>query len=85
VGMEFPIYLKVSDTNTLYKITNDHSFTEIKTLGDFYFVNEISDDILPMRNYIMDLVEGEGVEKVLEEEFDVEFEKIKLEKSFRNS
>jgi len=81
--MEYPIYLTVSSIKTIYKITNDHSFTEVKTLGSYYMVNEISDDILPMRIHISDLLESEAAEVISEEEFLRLLNKLKKEKDLR--
>ena len=69
--------------STWYEVKNDHSFTEVKTLGGFFFITEYSDDIMPMRNHIMDLIEGKGVEEVSEKSFYDYLEKLKQEKTLR--
>lgn len=81
--MEYPIFLFVESINTLYKITNDHSFTEIKTLGKYYMINEVSDDILPMRIHISDLLESEVSLVISEEKFAEKLAEIESEKEFR--
>jgi len=67
--MNYPIFLRLKKTSTFYKITSDHSFRELKTLGGFYFVNEFSDDILPMRNHILDLLNSPEALKISETEY----------------
>ncbi len=81
--MKYPIFLTISGIQTLYKITDDHSFTEIKTLGKYYMIHEISDDILPMRVHISDLLESEDSAVISEEKFKELFNEIKNKKVFR--
>ncbi len=81
--MNFPKYLKLGTTNTWYKITDDHSFMEVKTLGGFYSISEFSDDILPMRNHISDLIEHDGTQEVSELEFQNYLEALSLEKKLK--
>ncbi len=74
-----PIYIKLRSTNSWFRITDDHSFTEVKTLGNYYSITEFSDDILPMRNHILDLIEGEGTEKISESEFSEHLDQLKTQ------
>ncbi len=69
--------------NTWYEVKNDHSFTEVKTLGVYFSITEYSDDIMPMRNHIMDLIEGEGVEEVSEETFNMHLKQLEVEKTIK--
>ncbi len=80
---QFPLFLQLTAMNTWYKLINDHSFTEVKTLGSYFSITEYSDDILPMRNHIIDLIEGQGVEIVSEETFNAYLEKLEKEKTLR--
>lgn len=77
---KYPIYLKLEAMNTWYHILNDHSFLEIKSLADYYFISEFSDDILPMRNHISDLILGDGVEIISEFKFRSEIDELKSTK-----
>ncbi len=78
---KYPIYLHIASTGALYKIENDHSFIEIKTLGRHYFINSFSADILPMRNHISDLIEGDGSLEVNQDEYFLKLEKLKQDKT----
>ena len=33
---QFPLFLKLTAMSTWYEVKNDHSFTEVKTLGGFF-------------------------------------------------
>ncbi len=82
---KYPFYLKLTSTNTWFRISDDHTFTEVKTLGDFYSVQTFSDDILPMRNHISDLAESEFSEMVTEISFNehlAQLEKNKTKREF---
>ena len=80
---KFPIFLQLTAMKTWCKVINDHSFIEVKTLGVYFSITEYSDDILPMRNHIMDLIEGQGVEIVSEEKFNAYLKKLKKQKTLR--
>lgn len=80
---QFPLFLKFTAMSTWYEIKNDHSFNEVKILGGFFSITEYSNDIMPMRNHIMDLIEVEGVEEVSEKSFNDHLEKLKQEKTLR--
>lgn len=69
--------------NTWLLISDDHSFKEVKSLGNYYSVSEYSDDILPMRTHISDLINGTGVDTVTELEFNSNLEKVMAEKELR--
>jgi len=83
--LEYPIYLKLSTTKTWYIIKNDHSFTEFKTLGKYYSISDFSDDIMPMRNHISDLISNDKAEIKTEDDYSKALEMIKTthtEKAF---
>ncbi|MFK7758048.1 MAG: hypothetical protein AB8B53_14050 [Flavobacteriales bacterium] len=82
--MQYPIYLQFSATNTWYHILNDHTFIEVKTLGNTYSASKYSDDILPMRNHISDLIVHDGTKSISEQEFNDYLAKLKSEKSLRD-
>jgi len=80
---KFPLFLKLSAMNTWYKILNDHTFLEVKSLGSYYSISEFSDDILPMRNHIQDLIEGDGIELISNEDFQTHLDKLSSDKELR--
>ena len=79
----YPIFLQFDAIHTWYKIINDHSFIEVKTLGSYYFLCEYSDDIMPMHNHISDLIKQEETKEVSEQTYQDYLDYLKLEKIFR--
>jgi hypothetical protein len=57
--IEFPVYRKLSDNKTFYKIHSPKNFLEIKLMGKFYFRNEIEAKQFPEMLLINDMIKLE--------------------------
>ncbi len=54
----FPQYRKLNNNKSYYKISSNSEFTEIGTMGNFWWENNMSAKILPERVMIQDMIDG---------------------------
>lgn len=57
---EFPIYRKYSDYKRFFKIDSYEHFSELSIMGNYYELRDFHAQILPDRNFIMDMIKNEG-------------------------
>ena len=79
--IEFPIYRKLSDNKSYYKIESQKRFTEVKVMGKFYFINTIEAIQFPEIILIQDMIKLEmgSYISIDQDEFESFFEKVKFE------
>jgi hypothetical protein len=84
--IEFPLFRKFSNNTSFYKIHSEKSFTEIKTMGKYYFINEVNALQFPEMVLIKDMINLEVGEYIgiSEIEYDLMVEKIKLDLEYKN-
>jgi hypothetical protein len=66
----FPLYRKFSNNTSFYKIQSEKSFTEIKTMGKYYFIDEVNALQFPEMVLIKDMINlevGEYIETTEED------------------
>jgi len=83
--IEFPIYRKLSDNKTYYKIDSEKSFIEVKIMGKYYFSNSIEASQFPEIILIKDMINLEmgGFISISKKEFEDFFENVKSEFELR--
>ena len=67
--VQYPVFIHLQRTNTWYAFYSDHSFKEVKILGNHFSVSKFDDNTLPMRNYVSDILTSSDSVKMSEDEF----------------
>ncbi|MCB0819120.1 MAG: hypothetical protein KDC13_00750 [Bacteroidetes bacterium] len=69
--MNFPLYRKYSDGNTIFRIESINSFTEYKKTGKYLLEHKIVCELYPEKLFLNDLIHlnHENVIEITEENF----------------
>ncbi|MFM7472941.1 MAG: hypothetical protein ACKO00_03380 [Crocinitomicaceae bacterium] len=56
--MEFPVYRKINNGKSYYKVISNLEFIEIQIIGKIYFKNHFKISQYPDKLFLMDVISG---------------------------
>ncbi|MFM7472695.1 MAG: hypothetical protein ACKO00_02110 [Crocinitomicaceae bacterium] len=56
--MEFPVYRKINNCKSYYKVFSNLEFIEIQIIGKIYFKNHFKISQYPDKLFLMDVISG---------------------------
>ncbi|MFM7467850.1 MAG: hypothetical protein ACKO2O_08110 [Crocinitomicaceae bacterium] len=56
--MEFPVYRKINNGKSYYKVISNFEFIEIQIIGKIYFKNHFKISQYPDKLFLMDVISG---------------------------
>jgi hypothetical protein len=66
--MEFPVYRKINNGKSYYKIISNLEFVEIQIIGKIYFKNHFKISQYPDKLFLLDVISGKPPYEIASQE-----------------